>query len=244
MTSTITIHVGGAGNRVALEFWKRLNQDHGISNSGQMASGARSDGGAFYRRVSGNRFVPRAVLVDLEPGTLDVVRASPIGGLFRPDNFVVGQSGAGNNWAKGHYTEGAEIIDAVMEAIEREADNAPPGGLNFMMFHSLGGGTGSGLGTLIVTRLREQYPDSCITSAAILSHPSSDAVVVVPYNMVLSLSVLVDTADIVAVIDIDIPKFGKRIAQRGLFRLLRKHGTVQQQQSCNNQGRYDDSSKN
>ena len=30
--------------------------------------------------------------------------------IFRPDNFVFGQSGAGNNWAKGHYTEGEHTI--------------------------------------------------------------------------------------------------------------------------------------
>jgi hypothetical protein len=40
---------------------------------------------------------------------MDAVRAGPFGQLFRPDNFVFGQSGAGNNWAKGHYTEGAEF---------------------------------------------------------------------------------------------------------------------------------------
>jgi hypothetical protein len=34
------------------------------------------------------------------------VRSGPYGQIFRPDNFVFGQSGAGNNWAKGHYTEG------------------------------------------------------------------------------------------------------------------------------------------
>ena len=45
-------------------------------------------------------------MVDLEPGTMDSVRSGPYGGIFRPDNFVFGQSGAGNNWAKGHYTEG------------------------------------------------------------------------------------------------------------------------------------------
>ena len=43
---------------------------------------------------------PQAVLVDLEPGTMDSVRSGPYGQLFRPDNFVFGQSGAGNNWAK------------------------------------------------------------------------------------------------------------------------------------------------
>ena len=53
-----------------------------------------------------SRYVPRAVLVDLEPGTMDSIRSGPMGDLFRPDNFVFGQSGAGNNWAMGHYTEG------------------------------------------------------------------------------------------------------------------------------------------
>ena len=42
---------------------------------------------------------------------MDSVRAGPFGQLFRPDNFVFGQTGAGNNWAKGHYTEGAERFD-------------------------------------------------------------------------------------------------------------------------------------
>ena len=45
-------------------------------------------------------------MVDLEPGPMDSVRSGPFGQIFRPDNFVFGQSGAGNNWAKGHYTEG------------------------------------------------------------------------------------------------------------------------------------------
>ncbi|KAH7864199.1 hypothetical protein Vadar_026922 [Vaccinium darrowii] len=66
----------------------------------------------YYNEASCGRFVPRAVLMDLEPGTMDSVRSGPYGQIFRPDNFVFGQSGAGNNWAKGHYTEGAELIDS------------------------------------------------------------------------------------------------------------------------------------
>ena len=60
----------------------------------------------YFNEASGGKYVPRAVLVDLEPGTMDSVRSGPFGQIFRPDNFVFGQSGAGNNWAKGHYTEG------------------------------------------------------------------------------------------------------------------------------------------
>ena len=32
------------------------------------------------------------------------------------------QSGAGNNWAKGHYTEGAELIDSVLDVVRKEAE--------------------------------------------------------------------------------------------------------------------------
>ena len=68
--------------------------------------------------------MPRAILVDLEPGTMDSVKASKHGKLFKPDNYVFGQSGAGNNWAKGHYTEGAELVDQVLDVVRREVEKA------------------------------------------------------------------------------------------------------------------------
>lgn len=54
--------------------------------------------------ATGGRYVPRAILMDLEPGTMDSVRAGPFGQIFRPDNFVFGQSGAGNNWSDEIHT--------------------------------------------------------------------------------------------------------------------------------------------
>ena len=67
----------------------------------------------YFNEIQGGKYVPRAVLVDLEPAVLDSIKNSKYGNTFRPDNFVFGQSGAGNNWAKGHYTEGAELVDQV-----------------------------------------------------------------------------------------------------------------------------------
>ncbi|TYI57477.1 hypothetical protein E1A91_D11G284100v1 [Gossypium mustelinum] len=64
-----------------------------------------------------------AILMDLEPGTMDSVRSGPFGQTFHPDNFVFGQSGAGNNWAKGSYTEGAELIYSVLDVFRKEAEN-------------------------------------------------------------------------------------------------------------------------
>lgn len=53
---------------------------------------------------------------------MDAVRSGPYGQVFRPENFVFGQTGAGNNWAKGHYTEGAELIDSVLDIVRKEAE--------------------------------------------------------------------------------------------------------------------------
>ena len=68
------------------------------------------DGGIDYE-VDANDL---SVLIDYDDDTrpgadaAPPLRSGPFGEMFRPDNFVFGQSNAGNNWAKGHYTEGAE----------------------------------------------------------------------------------------------------------------------------------------
>lgn len=105
-------------------------------------------------QASEKKYVPRAVLVDLEPGTMDAVRAGPLGGLFRPDNFIFGQSSAANNWAKGHYTEGAELVEEVVDVVRRESESCDCL-QGFQITHSLGGGTGSGMGTLLLSKIRE-----------------------------------------------------------------------------------------
>jgi hypothetical protein len=68
--------------------------------------------------------LPHSDLMDVEPGILDSVRSGPFGKICRPKNLVFGQSGAGNNWAKGHHTEGAELIDAVLAIDDDSMDKA------------------------------------------------------------------------------------------------------------------------
>ena len=86
------------------------------------------------------------------------------------DNFVFGQSGAGNNWAKGHYTEGAELVDQVLDVVRKEAEGCDCL-QGFQLTHSLGGGTGSGLGTLLTSKVREEYPDRIMTSFSVVPSP-------------------------------------------------------------------------
>jgi len=119
---------------------------------------------------AGGKYVPRAVLVDLEPGTMDSVRSGPFGQIFRPDNFVFGQSGAGNNWAKGHYTEGAELVDSVLDVVRKESESCDCL-QGFQLTHSLGGGTGSGMGTLLISKIREEYPDRIMNTFSVVPSP-------------------------------------------------------------------------
>ena len=112
------------------------------------------------------RYVPRAILMDLEPGTMDSVRSGPYGQIFRPDNFVFGQTGAGNNWAKGHYTEGAELIDSVLDVVRKEAESCDCL-QGFQVTHSLGGGTGAGMGTLLISK--SESTSACHLSFALMS---------------------------------------------------------------------------
>ena len=124
----------------------------------------------FSAFLTGGKYVPRAILVDLEPGTMDSVRSGPFGQIFRPDNFVFGQSGAGNNWAKGHYTEGAELVDSVLDVVRKEAESCDCL-QGFQLTHSLGGGTGSGMGTLLISKIREEYPDRIMNTFSVVPSP-------------------------------------------------------------------------
>ena len=60
--------------------------------------------------------MPRAVLIDLEPGVIDNIRSSKqMGTFYRPDNYIHATDGAGNNWAKGYFSQGAELIDEALD---------------------------------------------------------------------------------------------------------------------------------
>lgn len=81
-----------------MQFWEIISDEHGIDPNGMYHGDndlqlERID--VYYNQATSGKYVPRSVLIDLEPGTMDAVRASPYGQLFRPDNFVYGQSGAG-----------------------------------------------------------------------------------------------------------------------------------------------------
>merc|ERR1712182_76141 len=200
--ATLSVHqlVENSDQCFALDneaLWEVISDEHGVDPTGSYHGDSDLQLeriNVYYNEATGGRYVPRAILMDLEPGTMDSVRAGPFGQLFRPDNFVFGQTGAGNNWAKGHYTEGAELIDSVLDVVRKEAEGCDCL-QGFQMTHSLGGGTGSGMGTLLISKIREEYPDRVMATYSIVPSPKVSDTVVEPYNCTLSVHQLVENSD-------------------------------------------------
>jgi len=197
------VQVGQCGNQIGNRFWQTVTAEHSIDGLGRYKgnnSAVDLDKVSVYMNAVGNRYVPRACLIDLEPGTVDIIKASPLGKLYKPDNFVVGTQGTANNWAKGHYTEGAEVWEEIFDILRKEVENCdcPQG---FQICHSLGGGTGSGLGTFVLLKLRDLYPDLLLATFSVYPSPKVSDTVVEPYNAVLSSHQLIENADETFVID-------------------------------------------
>jgi tubulin beta len=193
----VSFHAGQCGNQLGKEFWGIVSNEHGIDKDGTYTGDSDEQlerANVFYSESSGGKYVPRAIQFDLEVGVLDSIRKSPWGPLYKPSNQVAGQSGAGNNWAKGHYTEGAELIDSVLDVCRKEAESCDCL-QGFQIAHSLGGGTGSGMGTLLISKLREEYPDRIMMTFSVIPSPKVSDTVVEPYNTTLSVHQLVENSD-------------------------------------------------
>ena len=206
VNNTIVVSVGQAGNQIAASFWKTLCQEHGVDpQSGQPAQGAepRGNWSAFFSKLggeaSGGSYVPRTVMVDLEPSVIDHIRGST-GSLFNPANLISRTEGAGGNFAVGYLGEGREILPEVMARIEAEVDRCDNVG-GIIVIQSTGGGTGSGLGSLIIETIKERHPEFPVLSCAILPSPQVSSVVTEPYNTVFALNTLRRVADACLIFD-------------------------------------------
>ena len=119
MREIVHIQGGQCGNQIGAKFWEVISDEHGVDPTGTYHGDSDLQLeriNVYYNEATGGRYVPRNVLMDLEPGTMDSVRSGPFGQIFRPDNFVFGQSGAGNNWAG---PPKAWLVDAVLDVSAR-----------------------------------------------------------------------------------------------------------------------------
>lgn len=206
MREVITVQVGQCGNQVGTEFWKQLCAEHGIQPNGILEDYASDGAGdrkdVFFYQADDDQYIPRALLIDLEPRVIQTIGNSAYRNLYNPENVFVAPSGggAGNNWASG-YQQGMEKEEELLEMIEREADGSDSLE-GFSLCHSVAGGTGSGLGSYILERLNDRFPKKLIQTYSVFPNQQERSdVVVQPYNALLTLKRLTLNADSVVVLD-------------------------------------------
>ena len=134
------MQVGQCGNQIGSEFWKQLCAEHGISPDGTLQEFAthgddRKD--VFFYQADDDHFIPRNLMIDLEPRVINGIQSSDYKHLYNQENFFVAKDGggAGNNWASG-YRQGSEHEDVIMEMIDREADGSDSLE-GFILIHSI-----------------------------------------------------------------------------------------------------------
>jgi tubulin gamma len=204
----ITIQLGQCGNQIGMEFWKQLCTEHGISPEGvleDLESPALDRKDVFFYQADDEHYIPRAVLLDLEPRVIHSILSSGYRKLYNHENIYLSEDGggAGNNWASGYcQAEKVKVREEIFDILDREADNSDSLE-GFVLCHSIAGGTGSGMGSFLLERLNDRYPKKLIQTYSVfpnLTDEMSD-VVVQPYNSVLTLKRLTEHADSVVVLD-------------------------------------------
>ncbi|XP_067273521.1 tubulin epsilon chain isoform X2 [Pseudorasbora parva] len=209
MTQSIVVQVGQCGNQVGCRFWDLALREHAHINQTGVYDEALS---SFFRNVdqrrgggadtTGGRITSlkaRAVLVDMEEGVLGEILQGPLRSLFNSTQLISDVSGSGNNWAVGHHTYGSTYREQIVDQVRKAAEHCDCLQC-FFLIHSMGGGTGSGLGTFVLKLLEEEFPEVCRIVTSV--YPTAeDDVITSPYNSILAMKELTEHADCVLPVD-------------------------------------------
>ena len=209
----ITVQIGQCGNQIGCKFWEMALKEHAAANPKGVYDEAMS---SFFRNVDTRYDDPqeigvgdgqglirslkaRAVVVDMEEGVVNATLRGPLGELFDSRQFLADTSGSGNNWAHGHEWYGPKYREELLEKIRRPVEFCDSL-QSFFLMHSMGGGTGSGLGTYIAEMLADEFPDVYRFSSVVFPSADDD-VVTSPYNSVLAIQKLNEHVDCVLPVD-------------------------------------------
>ena len=121
----LTLNIGQCGIQLGQAVWEQYCAEHDIQKTGQRDD-AKPNSSAFkcfFQETGAGQFVPRNLMVDLEPNVIDDVKSSEFSAIFHPEFLLSGKEDAANNFARGHYTVGKEMIDKVNDRIRKLVDN-------------------------------------------------------------------------------------------------------------------------
>ncbi|KAG5448889.1 Tubulin alpha chain [Clonorchis sinensis] len=206
MRECISLHIGQSGVQIGNACWELYCLEHGLKPDGLLPKEYNTlnvhdeSFQTFFSETKSGKFVPRSAYIDLEPSVVDEVRTGAYRQLFHPTTLITGKEDAANNYARGQYTLGKEIIELVLDRIRQLADLCE--GLKaFLIFHSFGGGTGSGFTSLLMERICVDYGKISKLEFAVHPSPHISTAVVEPYNAILNTHTTLELSDCAFMVD-------------------------------------------
>ncbi|EDV27200.1 Tubulin alpha-1C chain [Trichoplax sp. H2] len=198
MREVISILVGQAGVQIGNACWELYCLEHGIHPDGHISEDSAPDQGesfsTFFSETGNGKYIPRALFIDLEPTVIDEIKGGKYHRLYHPETLIHGKEDAANNYARGHYTVGKELIELVLDRLRKVADQCHSL-QGFLVFHSFGGGTGSGFSSLLLERLSVDYGKKSKLQFAVYPAPQVATAVVEPYNAILTTHTTLEHTD-------------------------------------------------
>merc|ERR1712042_190682 len=187
MRECISIHVGQAGCQIGNSCWELYCLEHNIKPDGSMMDNeSESCLNTFFAESNSGKQVPRTLFVDLEPTVIDEVKVGDYKNFFHPENLLCGIEDAANNYARGYYTIGKDMIDKVADRVRKMANDCD-GLQGFLIFHSFGGGSGSGFTSRLAETLSKEYgTKKSKLEFSVYPAPKLSTAIVEPYNAILS----------------------------------------------------------
>jgi len=197
----ISVSVGQAGCQLGHVIWNQYRGEHQIDKEGAVENpGDDNQFMTFFEETSPNKVVPRNLFIDLEESVTNGIKSGECKQLYHNELFIAGKEDAANNFARGHYTVGKEKLDLINEKIRKLVDNCD-NLQGFIMTHAVGGGSGSGLGMLILERLAVDHRKRSKIGFEIYPSPSISTCIVEPYNGLLATHWLLDHTDVSLILD-------------------------------------------
>lgn len=193
------LHIGQCGNQLGHEFWsvaikeylnKELIGKRDLSANGNFFNDSMS---SFFENVleeyetanAKSHLKARAILIDTEMGVTNEIMKSAISSYFDEHNIFYQQSGAGNNWSQGYMYYGKAYGNLIYNLIRKNVEKCDSL-QSFYITSSLGGGTGSGLGSYILEMLCDDYKQIKFSNCVFPS--AFDDVITSPYNSFFALA--------------------------------------------------------
>ncbi|KAL3277011.1 hypothetical protein HHI36_012373 [Cryptolaemus montrouzieri] len=190
--SLLTIHYGQCGNQIGdvlfstvFEDLKRQPYHYNSYNK-------------WFNICPNGKLEARSILIDTETKVVDSRKRTQ----YDFKNIITGHGGSANNWAFGYNFQSKMMINSILEKVRVEIEKSDYS-VRFLNILSSSGGTGSGVGSKVIEKLRSAHPNKTIMNVIVLPYMNGE-LVTQHYNSVLSLAKLHGVSDMSIIFENDL----------------------------------------